>query len=75
MGLEVTAEKTADREQLLQRLKTLKSEHFDLDDTITRITKEPTIDQQNLQRLKKRKLLLKDSISYLENILFPNIIA
>ena len=75
MGLEVTAEKTADREQLLQRLKTLKSEHFDLDDTIARITKEPTIDQLNLQRLKKRKLLLKDSISHLENILFPNIIA
>ncbi|MDG2312571.1 MAG: DUF465 domain-containing protein [Alphaproteobacteria bacterium] len=75
MGLKVTTEKTANKEQLLQRLKTLKSEHLDLDDTITRITQDPTFDQLHLQRLKKRKLVLRDSISHLENLLFPNIIA
>ena len=75
MGLKVTTEKTANKEQLLHRLKTLKSEHLDLDDTITRITRDPTFDQLHLQRLKKRKLVLRDSISHLENLLFPNIIA
>tara|TARA_B110000116_G_scaffold272471_1_gene298055 strand:+ start:8823 stop:9050 length:228 start_codon:yes stop_codon:yes gene_type:complete len=75
MEIKVTDEKHTNKEQLLRRLKTLKSEHFDLDDTIKKITEETTFDQLHLHRLKKRKLVLKDSISHIENQLFPNIIA
>jgi len=58
-----------------QRLAVLRSEHRDLDDVIARLTETPIYDQLQLQRLKKRKLGLKDQISYLEDILEPDIIA
>lgn len=64
-----------DREQLLQKLEELKSQHRDLDDVIARITEEVPFDQLQMQRLKKRKLQLKDQISVIENLLLPDIIA
>jgi len=65
-----------DREQLLERLHTLQSEHRDLDTVIARLQAEGrAVDQLHLQRLKKRKLKLKDEISWLENQLLPDIIA
>ncbi len=62
-------------EALKRRLTELRTEHRDLDDVIDRITKEVPFDQLQVQRLKKRKLLLKDQITNLESKLRPDIIA
>ena len=64
-----------DVEQIRQKLTELISEHRDLDDVIGRITAAGPFDQLQIQRLKKRKLVLKDQISKLENQLLPDIIA
>lgn len=58
-----------------QRLAQLQSEHRDLDDVIAQITDSGSFDQLQIQRLKKRKLLLKDEILRLESKLLPDIIA
>jgi hypothetical protein len=58
-----------------QKLAELQSEHRDMDDVISRIIGGRASDQLQIQRLKKRKLMLKDQISQLENQLVPNIIA
>ncbi|WP_028879890.1 YdcH family protein [Terasakiella pusilla] len=57
------------------KLATLQTEHRDLDDIINRLVENPPFDQLQLQRLKKRKLVLKDQISALEDIVLPDIIA
>lgn len=57
------------------RLAELKLEHRDLDDVIQRLTETPVQDQLQMQRLKKRKLLVKDQISLLERQLTPDIPA
>lgn len=62
---------TAVREHLAH----LRTEHRDLDDVIARISEEAPFDQLQIQRLKKRKLILKDQISQLKNRLLPDIIA
>ena len=64
-----------DIEELRRKIETLKTEHRDLDDVIARIGEDGTIDQLRLQRLKKRKLALKDEVARLENKLIPDIIA
>lgn len=65
-----------DRESLLGQLLELRSEHRDLDTVINRMTNETAfIDQLYLQRLKKRKLLLKDRITRVESKLIPDNIA
>lgn len=63
-----------DREALLRRLHELRSEHRDLDTVILRL-ESGFGDQLQLQRLKKRKLKLKDEVSWLEGQLVPDIIA
>jgi hypothetical protein len=63
-----------DRETLLRRLHEMRSEHRDLDTVIARLGDTVT-DQLQLQRLKKRKLKLKDEIAWLESQIVPNIIA
>lgn len=63
-----------DRDSLLRKLHELRSEHRDLDTVITRLA-EHAADQLHLQRLKKRKLVLKDEISRLESRLIPDSIA
>jgi hypothetical protein len=61
---------------LLQaRLAALKSEHRDLDEVIVRVSEGGVYDQLLMQRLKKRKLALKDQIAKLESQLLPDIIA
>ncbi len=62
-------------ESLRQKLAELRLEHRDLDDVIDRLTETPVYDQLQLQRLKKRKLGLKDQMAYLEDYLEPDIIA
>jgi hypothetical protein len=64
-----------DLEALKAKLTALKTEHRDLDDVIARLAERIPFDQLQLQRLKKRKLLLKDQISKIESELLPDIIA
>lgn len=65
----------SEEEVLRRRLKELEVEHRDLDDIIARLTEKAPYDQLQLQRLKKRKLALKDHISLIEDQLYPDIIA
>ncbi len=64
-----------EQEILQQKLASLRIEHRDLDDVIARIAEQAPYDQLQLQRLKKRKLALKDQITRLESRLLPDIIA
>ncbi len=64
-----------DIESLREKLVELKREHQDLDDVIDRLTTHQPIDFLQLQRLKKRKLSLKDMIQKIESQLLPDIIA
>jgi len=64
-----------DRDSLLRKLHELRSEHRDLDTVIARLSEQGAIDQLHLQRLKKRKLLLKDELSWLESRRIPDSIA
>ena len=57
------------------RLMELRIEHRDLDETIHRVIDGPYIDQIQLSRLKKRKLVLKDMIIKLESKLIPDLNA
>lgn len=60
---------------LKQKINQLQTEHRDLDDVISRLSQSPAQDQLQLQRLKKRKLFLKDQIAMLERQLEPDIPA
>ncbi len=53
----------------------LKEEHRDLDAAILRLVEDPSVDQLQLRRMKKRKLKLKDWIAYLESQLIPDLDA
>lgn len=64
-----------DFEALKAQLAALKSQHRELDDVIAQIAGRSPSDQLQLQRLKKRKLLLKDQIAKIESELLPDIIA
>ena len=57
------------------KIERLKSEHRALDNELKTISADPLIDDLQLQRLKKRKLFLKDSIRHLESRLVPDITA
>jgi hypothetical protein len=57
------------------KLKELRIEHRDLDDVIDRLSHDPCVDQLELRRLKKRKLMLKDEIHRLESSLIPDLNA
>ena len=63
------------RDMLKRKLEELRTEHRDLDDVIARVTEEAPFDQVRVQRLKKRKLMLKDQITHIESMLLPDIIA
>ena len=64
-----------DVEALKTKLAALRTEHRDLDDVIARLAERAPFDQLQLQRLKKRKLQLKDAILQIESRLLPDIIA
>ena len=58
-----------------KKLEDLLSEHRDLDDVINSMLGAQGFDQLRLQRLKKRKLWLKDEIIKLKALIVPDIIA
>ena len=62
-------------EGLRAELQSLKIEHRDLDDTISALSALPIVDQMQIARLKKKKLLMKDMIMRIEDQLLPDIIA
>jgi hypothetical protein len=70
-GRVVQVSNSAVRAELAQ----LRQEHRDLDSAIEALQSQPRPDNLQIQRLKKRKLILKDRISALEDKLLPDIIA
>ena len=58
-----------------EQLHTLYIEHKDLDDVIIRLSRDPSMDQLRLSRLKRKKLQIKDMIRKLEDKLIPDDIA
>ena len=56
-----------------RRLRDLRIEHRDLDDLIRMLELQPTSDRMQVQRLKKRKLRLKDTIAKVESRLIPDL--
>ena len=64
-----------DVEALKQHINELYIEHRDLDDVISQLSQSHAQDQLQLQRLKKRKLHLKDQIAMLERQLTPDVPA
>ena len=64
-----------ERMQIEARIAALEIEHHDLDGVIDRLSEQPDQDQLQLRRFKKRKLVLKDSISRLKILLVPDIPA
>ena len=65
----------SDLEKIKIKLQEFITEHEDLDDTIERLNEKVPFDQIKLQRLKKRKLFLKDEITNLKSKILPDIIA
>lgn len=64
-----------DLDELRARYEDLQREHRELDAEIARLTSEQPYDQLQVQRLKKRKLSLKDELISLHERLIPDIIA
>lgn len=64
-----------DQKALQERLSLLMQEHQDLDSAINALIAAPPFDQLQVQRLKKKKLQLRDEISRIEDLLIPDIIA
>lgn len=65
----------ANEQELLARLHGLVEEHRDLDAAIAALAAQTPADQIQLQRMKKRKLKLRDEISHLQDQLLPDLIA
>ncbi len=64
-----------EKDQSLKKLKQFEEEHRDLDQILIQLQEKQTVDFLQIQRLKKRKLILKDKIIELKNKLEPDIIA
>ncbi|MET3843363.1 hypothetical protein ABIE49_005441 [Bradyrhizobium sp. OAE829] len=64
-----------DERELVNELARLQQEHRDLDAAIDALHQSPAPDLLRLQRLKKRKLQLRDRIAFIEDQITPDIIA
>ena len=64
-----------DTVKLVEVLKNFEEEHRDLDQILIQLQEKNTVDFLQIQRLKKRKLILKDKIIDIKNRLEPDIIA
>lgn len=72
MGFELSVDEV---EAFTTELARLREEHRDLDSAIDALERVGSINQIQVQRLKKRKLYLKDRIAQIEDALTPDIIA
>ena len=61
--------------KLIEKLKEYEQEHSDLDQILIQLQEKHTVDFLQIQRLKKRKLILKDRIANIKNELEPDSIA
>jgi hypothetical protein len=70
-------EDNVDRELFrnFEKLRQLRIEHRDLDEVISRLSLDLHVDELQVKRLKKRKLMLKDQITRLESQLIPDLNA
>lgn len=64
-----------DIDDLQDELAALEREHRELDDEINRLAQTPPVDLLMIQRLKKKKLGLKDQIQKIKSNILPDIIA
>ena len=64
-----------DINKLIKILKIFEQEHRDLDEILIQLQEKNTVDFLQIQRLKKRKLILKDKILEIQNKLEPDSIA
>tara|TARA_B100001964_G_scaffold158210_1_gene173740 strand:+ start:449 stop:649 length:201 start_codon:yes stop_codon:yes gene_type:complete len=64
-----------EKNELLNRLHRMEQEHRDLDEILIQLQEKQTVNLSQIQRLKKRKLILKDKITFLRNKIEPDIIA
>lgn len=65
----------AEEDEMRRRLASLKVEHRDVDASVEALLQQPRQDMLQVARLKKKKLLLRDEIARMEDVLFPDIIA
>jgi len=75
LGMNRPGSDPSDRAELKKKLIGLRNEHRDLDEAISVLVAEGPVNQVPAQRLKKRKLSIKDQISRIEAALLPDIIA
>lgn len=61
--------------ELKARIAALETEHRDLDDVVARLGEDLYVDQLQLRRLKKRKLMLRDQLERLRSRLIPDLDA
>ena len=59
----------------IEKLKEFEQEHSDLDQILIQLQEKHTVDFLQIQRLKKRKLVLKDKITHIKNEIEPDSIA
>jgi len=64
-----------EKNELANKLHRLKQEHRDLDEVLMQLQEKQTVNLLQIQRIKKRKLILKDKITFLRNKIEPDIIA
>jgi hypothetical protein len=64
-----------DPSEIARKLVELRVEHRDLDEVIAALGRDPRADELQVKRLKKRKLRIKDMITYLESKLIPDLDA
>ena len=64
-----------DNSKLIEKLREYEQEHSDLDQILIQLQEKHTVDFLQIQRLKKRKLVLKDKITHIQNELEPDSIA
>ena len=64
-----------EKDKLIKKLKEFEEEHRDLDQILIQLQEKQTVDFLQIQRLKKRKLILKDKIIELKNRIEPDKIA
>ena len=65
----------SNKNKLIENLKEYEQEHSDLDQVLIQLQEKHTVDFLQIQRLKKRKLILKDKILEIQNKLEPDSIA